>query len=83
MDGICPLCNGIEHYKLSCPICENHCEDKGRAVDYDDKYSPYLDYDVSAKVDGLTEQNSNQYCTHMFNCPDCNEGFLKIIEKIT
>ncbi len=82
MEGICPLCNGIEQLKVICPICENQCDDQGRAIDYEDKYSPYMDYDISAKSDGLTTENSNQYCTHMFNCPDCNEGLLKIINKI-
>lgn len=81
VNGICPLCNGINQFKVMCPVCENNCEDKGREIDYADQYSPYLDYDISAKSDGLTTENSNQYCTHMFYCPDCNEGFLKIINK--
>lgn len=82
MTGICPLCNGLEHDKVICPVCGNQCDDKGRAIDYEDNYSPYLDYDISAKSDGLTEANSTTYCSHMFNCPDCNEGFIKIIKKI-
>jgi hypothetical protein len=82
MEPICPQCNALTNLKVQCPLCQNDCDDKGRAMDYDDNYSPYLDYELSALTDGLTKNNSILYCSHLYYCQNCNEGVMKVIKKI-
>jgi hypothetical protein len=82
IEMICPQCNALTELKVQCSVCQNDCEDKGRAMDYDENYSPYMDYELSALTDGLTKNNSNLFCAHLYYCKHCNDSVIKLIEKI-
>ncbi|PED72338.1 hypothetical protein CN680_07790 [Bacillus pseudomycoides] len=69
--GICPLCNALEAQVYSCQSCLNVLQDYGKVVDYTDAYSAYMDQDLLIEVDGLTGEDSQQYCVHVFYCGTC------------
>lgn len=72
MMAICPLCNALDAQTYSCPTCASLLQDYGKIVDYLDTYSAYLDQDLLLQVDGLTQNNSQQHCVHVFYCAACN-----------
>ncbi len=69
--AICPFCNALESQTYSCRVCTNVLQDYGKVVDYTDAYSAYMDQDLLTAVDGLTRENSEQYCVHVFYCGTC------------
>jgi len=68
MELVCPLCNGIEKYEISCPTCEGLMVDEGPIVDYLDDYSPYLSRDITQLVDGTASDK----CVHLYKCTECS-----------
>lgn len=68
---MCPLCNGIETVTIPCPKCNTNMDDRGKATDYFDDYSAYMDIDLMKMVDGDPNSHRNQYCLHYFVCPNC------------
>ncbi|EOW9529999.1 hypothetical protein ACO11K_003771 [Bacillus cytotoxicus] len=77
---ICPLCNALDAQTYSCPTCQNVLQDYGKVVDYIDDYSAYMDQELLTAVDGLTAQNSERYCTHLFYCATCNTDTEMVVE---
>ncbi|WP_459500417.1 hypothetical protein [Bacillus sp. C1] len=69
--GMCPLCNALDAHIYSCQTCMNVLQDYGKVVDYIDDYSAYMDQDLLRAVDGLTGENAEQYCVHVFYCGAC------------
>lgn len=49
-----------------------YTQDYGKTVDYIDDYSAYMDQELLSAVDGLTHNNSQEYCNHVFYCGVCN-----------
>lgn len=70
---ICPKCNGLSYETYICQGCYSIMQDHGRMVDYYDKYSPYLDENITNKVDGLTAQENEKECLHLFYCGQCEK----------
>ena len=68
MEYICPLCNGIDNTKVKCSRCGEIMKDNGPIQEYFDEYSPYLDMNITKKVDGVPSDQ----CMHIFICPKCN-----------
>lgn len=68
---ICPFCNGLQYEQHTCTSCEDTLQDYGKLVDYMDDYSPYMDQELLTEVDGLTMNNSQQYCVHVMYCGTC------------
>lgn len=65
--NICPICNGLLDYERSCHKCGNKMEVQGRLEDYEDGYSPYLNYSITDLNDG----DSSNICSHLLICPYC------------
>lgn len=68
---ICPFCNGLQYEQYACKKCESAMQDYGKVVDYVDAYSAYMDQKLLTEVDGLTLNNSQQYCLHVMYCGTC------------
>ncbi|MGM9986054.1 MAG: hypothetical protein ACI35O_02390 [Bacillaceae bacterium] len=73
---ICPKCNGLQTTTYRCETCSSIMDDCGRAVDYYDDYSPYLDEAITNKVDGLTSEEDEHVCKHLFYCQTCQKEKL-------
>lgn len=67
MEFLCPLCNGLEKKTIICEQCGNPMEDKGSIQEYFDDYSPYLDLEITRRVDGVPADQ----CLHLFGCENC------------
>ena len=67
MDFLCPLCNGLERKVIVCEKCGGIMEDRGAVQEYFDDYSPYLDLEITRKVDGVPRDQ----CLHVFGCDTC------------
>ncbi len=67
MELLCPLCNGLERKVILCEGCGNCMEDKGAIQEYLDDYSPYLDLEITRRVDGVPDDQ----CLHIFGCEAC------------
>ncbi len=67
MELLCPLCNGLETKTIVCGQCGANMEDKGAIQEYFDDYSPYLDLDITRRVDGVP----GDLCLHIFWCEAC------------
>lgn len=78
MEYLCPLCNGMEKVTVKCENCGETMRDMGTIQDFFDDYSPYLDTEITRKVDGV---NSDQ-CLHLFNCPNCNADKRVVINLV-
>jgi len=68
LEYLCPLCNGLEDITLACKNCGGVMRNAGAIQDFFDDYSPYLDADITRKVDGV----SGDQCLHLFYCSTCN-----------
>jgi len=68
VEYLCPLCNTLEEIEVRCDKCGEIMEDKGIVQEYFDDYSPYLDMDITRKVDGAPADQ----CLHVFVCNRCN-----------
>ncbi|WJE16761.1 hypothetical protein QRD89_05285 [Halobacillus sp. ACCC02827] len=66
----CSACNGWGDQEYNCPRCPNLMKDEGRAADYFDDYSPYLDQNATNLVDGV-ENSGTGTCVHLFVCDSC------------
>ncbi|MGI6704339.1 MAG: hypothetical protein ACOX42_10070 [Clostridia bacterium] len=67
MEYLCPLCNGLESKTIPCGGCGGTMEDKGAIQEYFDDYSPYLDLEITRKLDGVPRDQ----CLHIFRCDRC------------
>ncbi|MEN1937024.1 hypothetical protein AAIE21_15855 [Paenibacillus sp. 102] len=79
---ICPLCNALEAQTYSCQTCTNVLQDYGKVVDYIDDYSAYMDQDLLTAVDGLTGENSEEYCVHVFYCGTCGTQTEQMVKLV-
>ncbi|SCY04043.1 hypothetical protein [Alkaliphilus peptidifermentans] len=68
MESVCPVCNCLASYIVKCHSCGNVMKDYGVIQDYFDDYSPYLDRDITERLDGATRNE----CMHVFFCEICN-----------
>lgn len=75
----CGMCNGWITEEMPCPRCRGTMYDKGRAVDFLDEYSPYLDMKYTEMVDGDPDSSITDDCVHVFVCNKC--GFQDILAK--
>ena len=78
MELVCPICNALASYAIKCEFCNNQMKVEGAIQDYFDDYSPYLDKEITEKIDGVP---SNQ-CLHIFHCPNCHKDARIAIDKI-
>ncbi|KAB3529042.1 hypothetical protein [Alkaliphilus serpentinus] len=78
MDLVCPVCNCMASYLISCPDCGGPMEDSGVVQDFYDDYSPYLDRSITDKVDGAAEDE----CMHLFYCPSCDSKQRLPIKRV-
>lgn len=79
MERVCPLCNGLEIAQELCPNCQSYMKDIGSIEDYYDNYSPYLDKEITEKLNETEEI----YCIHLFQCPQCNrDKRISILKKV-
>lgn len=67
---ICPLCNGLQEFRIECVFCGGKAEDKGPMEDYYGPYSPYEDTTVIRA--SISSQDEEQWCWHGAFCPHCN-----------
>jgi hypothetical protein len=74
--GVCPLCNGFISSVYTCPHCAGKVEDRGKAVDYIDDYSAYMDENI------LQENMATSSCTHLFYCTSCENQYQIQVQEI-
>jgi hypothetical protein len=67
MEYLCPLCNGLERKVIVCEKCGGCMEDRGAVQEYFDDYSPYLDLEITRRVNGVPRDQ----CLHIFGCDTC------------
>ncbi|KUP07916.1 hypothetical protein Q73_03355 [Bacillus coahuilensis m2-6] len=75
---LCPLCNGMKEIVVECRVCQGPMKDGGRAYDYFDDYSAYMDIDSLKLVDGRIGVPTNE-CLHIFVCNECPHQDVKSI----
>ncbi|MCC5912156.1 MAG: hypothetical protein JJT76_17190 [Clostridiaceae bacterium] len=78
METICPICNSLASYIVQCPTCHNKMEAQGAIEEYFDDYSPYLDREITEKLDGVAAEK----CLHIFYCTECGRDKRIPIDKI-
>lgn len=79
MERVCPLCNGLKTVKEVCPNCQSYMDDTGPIENYYDDYSPYLDRDITQKID----KTEDMYCVHLFQCTQCDrDKRISIVKEI-
>ncbi|SDK21363.1 hypothetical protein [Natronincola ferrireducens] len=78
MELVCPICNSLASYIVKCPFCTSKMESQGAIQDYFDDYSPYLDKEITEKLDGV----ASEQCLHIFFCPQCQKDKRIGIDKI-
>lgn len=78
MEYLCPLCNGLEKIGVECPRCGEPMEDKGCVQEYLDDYSPYLDMEITRKVDGAPPDQ----CLHVFSCSNCSHTKMVAVSMV-
>lgn len=64
LDKACPLCNGMEEIKGTCPRCSTQWEDGGTVDDYIGPYSPY-------EAQLVASTGTKEECVHLLYCPVC------------
>ncbi|RLQ97542.1 hypothetical protein [Falsibacillus albus] len=69
--NICPLCNDFIDYSFQCSECSGVMEDQGKAYDYYDDYSAYMDTDLIKLADGDDVSSKKPVCLHLFRCKEC------------
>jgi DNA-directed RNA polymerase subunit M/transcription elongation factor TFIIS len=79
--GMCPLCNGFEQIKISCPNCGKSMDDSGRIMDFYDDYSAYMEIDDLKREDGYKDTFSKGKCPHLMSCPHCGRNEVKFIQE--
>ncbi|AOY76636.1 hypothetical protein [Clostridium formicaceticum] len=78
MEMVCPICNGLSSYVVKCSFCGSTMEAQAAIQDYYDDYSPYLDKEITEKLDGV----SKVQCLHIFYCPQCHRDKRIPIDKM-
>ncbi len=78
MEQVCPLCNGLKKLDKFCIICGAPMKDGGKIADYYDEYSPYLPIEITARIDGVPE---NQ-CVHLLFCERCGWDHRVAIDRV-
>lgn len=71
LEKVCPLCNKLKNEIVVCERCNEVMYDKGRVQEYLDPYGaeePIVD--------------SDNYCYHLFSCPNCNNTQRRKIMKV-
>ncbi len=81
MQYICPLCNKLEEYDVSCDSCAHVMQDHGRVTDYLDDYSAYEDIATLKLVDGLPHSVKRNECVHLFYCTSCRSDEVVVIRE--
>lgn len=79
--GICPVCNGFQELKLTCPACRETLEDKGRIMDFYDDYSPYMSIDQLKLEDGYKDDGLKEQCPHLVKCPHCGYEVAFLVKE--
>lgn len=79
--SMCPLCNGLDSLQSSCSECGTVMVDEGRYLDYFDDYSPYLEIDGMKLFDGISDDQKNEQCPHVFTCSSCNTESVQLIKE--
>lgn len=82
MMSMCPLCNGLENFEISCNKCNKIMVDKGRILDYFDDYSAYLDIEGMKLFDGISDDRKEHQCPHIFYCQHCHLEKTILIQEI-
>ena len=80
--SMCPVCNGLTEIPHACPNCAASMQDCGKTVDYFGPYSAYMDQQLLEKVDGLSYEESNRYCLHLYHCSVCEQDFSIKVQQI-
>jgi Zn finger protein HypA/HybF involved in hydrogenase expression len=78
LEYLCPLCNGLIEYNVSCSRCSSSMKNGGRIQDFYDNYSPYLSYELTDIMDG----EPSNVCQHIFTCPVCGSDSVVNIDKM-
>ncbi|MEM5766867.1 MAG: hypothetical protein AAGU23_01660 [Bacillota bacterium] len=68
MEGICPLCNGLQAVDSRCPMCGQPMVDGGSLQDFYGPYSPYEEKNTYGK---LAVAGRRAVCIHLLYCPSC------------
>lgn len=71
MEKICPRCNNLERKVCNCEKCSAIMEDKGIIQEFSDDYTANM---------GI--RDNNEFCTHMYQCSNCNSHKRIKINKI-
>ncbi|MFD1017728.1 hypothetical protein [Thalassobacillus hwangdonensis] len=79
---MCPVCNGFDQLMEVCEACGGEMVDYGRAVDYLDEYSPYLDLNLTVFVDGDMKSSIEETCVHYLQCAKCDAASLVALEDV-
>lgn len=74
MSYMCPVCNGLIHIDVRCPVCNHYAVDIGKCSDYYDPYSPYRPIDDLKRSNGLADLE-HHLCIHLYECPSCSNTF--------
>ncbi|MGM0837757.1 MAG: hypothetical protein ACQEV7_16500 [Bacillota bacterium] len=79
--AICPLCNGFEAYESRCSSCGGMMMDGGKATDFLDDYSAYMDIDLLKLVDGDLTSLSENICIHVISCSNCHHDLILAVKE--
>lgn len=78
MDLLCPTCNGLYNIDNQCDNCGTNMVNQGPIQNFFDDYSPYLNYGITEKVDGVDYDK----CLHLYVCYNCGADKQMEVNKI-
>ncbi|MFJ5622549.1 hypothetical protein ACIQD3_07315 [Peribacillus loiseleuriae] len=78
---LCPLCNGLRKIHVVCTECESEMKDMGKAMDYDDEYSAYMDINTLKQNDGFPDSLKKGQCPHLMKCLNCNHDEVILVQE--
>ncbi|MDC3417291.1 hypothetical protein [Aquibacillus salsiterrae] len=84
LNYLCPVCNGFDTVERACPSCHQYTEmqNQGRVVDFMGDYIPYLDYEGTNLIDGMSNSKRNHICLHLYHCHNCGNEFTVPIDEL-
>ncbi|MBD2868124.1 hypothetical protein [Paenibacillus arenilitoris] len=69
----CPVCNGIQPLRGSCPACNGMVTDFGRLADLAGPYAPYVQIVNEQQLSGADSEDAAVGCKHVLYCPVCRQ----------
>jgi hypothetical protein len=76
---VCPICNGMNVIRNSCPLCGHEMVDGGSVQDYYGPYSPYIEQNAYGD---LAMAGCRGICIHLLYCPACGYDRRERVEQV-